>query len=416
MRYLRHIIIVVAVVLLAVPARAGWDAGVLPFVGYNSDLGLHYGLSADIFDYGEIFPEYRQRYYIEVSRYTGGQTLLHAQYDSEYLIPGVRTFFAASWQRDPLFQFYGLNGVEPYIKEYDFNKATRTARYAYRRSMIRLLADFQGASGGPLDWVAGVSFWHYGLSDLQHKSYDSERTLYREMVDAGVISPEEADGGSVLEVKAGLKFDTRDNEAAPSRGIWAEAYLSGSPDLSGEGYAYIKAAAHLRGYLPLNDEWLVAAAHLAYQGTVLGTAPFYTQQNISTLILRQPGTDGLGGPNTVRGLLAQRLVGDSYAWLNTELRIRLLEWEQLGRSWYLAINPFFDAGMVTRLYKGEELAAFYGRDIEDLRRDALRLHCGAGAGLKIAMDRNFIWSLEAAKPLARTDGSFALYLALNYIF
>jgi outer membrane protein assembly factor BamA len=282
--------------------------------------------------------------------------------------------------------------------------------------MVRVLADFQGKIVPHLNWVGGLSFWHYKLGDIDLEAYDASSTLFHQMREAGVFSAAEAAGGSRLEVKAGLVWDTRDNEAAPSRGIWAEAYLNASPDFFGDGYKYARLSAHWRQYLGLAGEKLVFAYHLGYQGTVLGQAPFYTQQNISTLFLRQTCTDGLGGINTVRGLLAQRLVGDSYAWLNSELRIRLVSFNFINQSWCVALNPLFDAGMVTRLYKGEELSAFYGRSLSDLRAEALKLHCSAGSGIKLVMNRNFIVSAEYARPFRRTDGESAVYIALNYIF
>ena len=396
--------------------KDGWNFGPLPCVSYNSDLGFQYGVCADIFNYKGVFPDYRQRFYLEASRYTKGQTLVHGQFDSKYLIPGVRTTFSASYQYDPMFLFYGLDGVEAYDPALAANKETRTARYAYKRSMVRVLADFQGKIIPQLNWVGGLSFWNYKLGDIDLEAYDASSTLFHQMREAGVFSAAEAAGGSRLEVKAGLVWDTRDNEAAPSRGIWAEAYLNASPDVFGDGYKYARLSAHWRQYLGLAGEKLVFAYHLGYQGTVLGQAPFYTQQNISTLFLRQTCTDGLGGINTVRGLLAQRLVGDSYAWLNSELRIRLVSFNFINQSWYVALNPLFDAGMVTRLYKGEELSAFYGRSLLELRSEALKLHCSAGAGIKLVMNRNFIVSAEYARPFRRTDGESAVYIALNYIF
>ena len=405
----------------------GWNLGILPCVSYNSDLGLQYGVCADIFHYGNIYPDYLQRMYVEASRYTGGQTLLHGQFDSRYLIPGIRTTFSASYQYDPMFLFYGLNGLEAYDKTRDANQETREARYAYKRSMVRVLADFQGEIVPHLNWVGGLSYWYYGLGDIDltkkdketkesYEVYDPNQTLYHKMREAGVFEDNEATGGSRLEIKAGAVYDTRDNESAHNRGLWAEAYLNGSPDLFGDGYNYLRLAAHLRQYISLWPERMVFAYHLAYQGTIAGQAPFYNQQNISTLFLRQTCTDGLGGVNTIRGLLAQRLVGDSYAWLNSELRINLFYFKFIGQNWYVATNPLFDAGMVTRLYKGEELARFYGRSVDDLKAEALKLHCSAGAGLKLVMNTNFIISAEWAKPFKKTDGDSALYIALNYVF
>ena len=407
---------------VATPVRAeeivkdGWNFGPLPCVSYNSDLGLQYGVCADIFNYTGVFPDYRQRIYVEASRYTKGQTLLHAQFDSRYLIPGIRTTFSASYQYDPMFLFYGLGGLEDYDAALDCNKDTRTARYNYKRSMVRVLTNFQGTISGNLNWIAGLNFWNYTLGDIQMDSYDAESTLFAQMRAAGVISGAEAEGSSLLEVNAGFSFDSRDNTAAPDSGIWAEVYLTASPNLTDRQYNFLRLSAHWRHYVTIFPERLVFAYHLAYQGVIAGQAPFCHLQDISTLYLNQTCTDGLGGINTVRGLVAQKLVGSNYAWLNAELRLKLFSFNLLNQSWYVATNPFFDAGMVTSLCKADELASFYGRSAEDLRRDAVKPRCSAGLGLKLAMNQNFIVSAEYAKPFSAADGPGTVYIALNYVF
>src|SRR5574344_1077604 len=73
------------------------------------------------------------------------------------------------------------------------------------------------------------------------------------------------------------------------------------------GGGYLKLAAHWRQYLPLVSDRLVLAYHLAYQGTLAGETPFYMLPVIYTLYLRQTGSEGLGGLNTVRGLIQNRL-------------------------------------------------------------------------------------------------------------
>ncbi len=405
--------------------KDGWNFGPLPCISYNSDLGFQYGICADIFNYKGVFPDYRQRFYVEASRYTGGQTLIHGQFDSKYLIPGIRTTMSASWQYDPMFQFYGFNGLEPYEEARSSNKDAREARYAYKRSMVRVLADFQGPITKNLSWIGGLSYWYYATNDITMKDYDADKTLFYQMKAKGVFSDKEMSGHR-LEIKAGMVYDSRDNEAAPNKGIWAEAYLNGSPSITGDGYNYLRLSAHFRHYVTLWKDRMVFAYHLGYQGTILGNAPFYNQQNISTLFLRQTCTDGLGGINTVRGLLAQRLVSDSYAWLNAELRIRLVSFNFIGQSWYVAVNPLFDAGMLPTMYKADKMALLYtDRTPEQLRKDALLPHLSAGGGVKLAMNQNFIVSVEVATPLnafklsngsRQSDGPLALYIALNYVF
>jgi hypothetical protein len=52
--------------------KKGWTFGALPVVAYDADMGFQYGALAQFFDYGNgtIYPEYRQTFYVEVSRFT----------------------------------------------------------------------------------------------------------------------------------------------------------------------------------------------------------------------------------------------------------------------------------------------------------------------------------------------------------
>ena len=389
-------------------AATGWNIGPLPCVSYNSDLGFQYGVCADAFYYGDgsLFPDYLHRFYIEASTYTGGQTLLHAQYDSKHLIPGLRVTGAVSWQHDPLFYFYGFNGSVGFDPDLNLNKDTGMARYSYERTMLRVLLDFQGRIADKLNWVGGASFWNFANGDFDSKKYSylPASSLYTQYVAGGLIPAAQAGGGSHLEMKAGVVYDTRDQEAAPSKGIWAETYLNGSPDLFGSGCSYLKLAAHFRQYLPLAKDRLVFAYHLAYQGKLAGETPFYMLPVIYTLYLRQTGSEGIGGLNTVRGLIQNRLVGDGYAWGNFELRWKILNFKFLGENWYLGTNPFVDAGYILQPYR------------QDLFGVGERYDVSAGLGIKLAMNENFIISVEGAQVLGHPEYPMGLVIALNYIF
>jgi outer membrane protein assembly factor BamA len=226
-----------------------------------------------------------------------------------------------------------------------------------------------------------------------------------------------------MEFKFGLMYDTRDHEAAPSRGIWAEAVAYGSPDMFQRAADYIKLAAHFRHYVPLAGDKLVFAYHLAYQGTVAGDVPFYMQSNITTPYLRQVNSEGLGSINTVRGMLYNRVVGDGIAWANAELRLRIVSFNFIKQQWYVALNPFFDAGAVVQPFRLERMKEVWN-DVwnPDEERARIysgldeRLHMSAGLGAKLVMNRNFIVSVEWAKPFARQDGTNGLNIGLNYIF
>ena len=410
--------------------KTGWNFGFVPAVSYNSDLGFQYGINADIYNYGDgsIFPRYKHKFSTEVSRYTKGMTRLHLFYDSKYLIPGIRVTAAATYMNNPMFSFYGFNGAaEPYQEAWNANKDEGVAFYNFQRNMLRVLADFQGEIAPGLNWAAGLSYWNFDIDDIDKEPYSPALTLYHVYKNENLIRQDEAEGGNRVEMKAGLVYDTRDLDSAPSHGIWAELYLNGSPDVFGDGYKYLKLCAHFRQYLPIiADNRMTFAYHLAYQGTVAGEVPFYMQSNITTLYLRQILSEGLGSINTVRGTLYNRMIGDSYAWANFELRLKLFSFNLINQSWYLAMNPFFDMGAIVKPYRMDEFEAYAQRYIyvdpmkprpEDLQKAATKLHESAGAGLKLVMNQNFIVGCEVAKPLDPDDNpGLGVNIGLNYIF
>ncbi len=340
--------------------KKGWNFGPLPAIGYNSDLGFQYGVLCDIFYYGDgsVFPEYVHKFNVEWSQFTKGSGIYHFFYDSKYLIPKIRLTFAATYMPNRMMSFYGFNG---FASPYSASAAKENpAFYAFDRKMLRVMADFQGRIADNIGWAAGISFWDYRTRRVQLQKYSDATTLWDIYTegDDPVIPRSEQNGGSQLELKAGLVYDTRDHEPAPSKGIWAEVIAYGSPDIMERNdNAYIKVAAHFRHYITLLPDRLTLAYHLAYQGTVAGNAPFYVQQAISTLYLRQINSEGLGGINTVRGILFNRMVGDGYFWGNLELRCRLFDFRLFGQDWYMAVNPFLDAGTVVRPYRLDEMKA-----------------------------------------------------------
>ena len=401
-------------------APVGWSGIPLPIMSFDSTLGFQFGVCGDFFDYADTYPDYRHRINFEASHYTGGQSFFHAQYDSEKLIPNIRLTASASFQIDPFFHFYGLdgisfnsNGIGPYDESID--KKNGLAFYDYSRNMLRILSNFQGTITGPLNWNAGINFWYMDTKPTHSKKFDPGNSLYVQMRDANILSGKDL-GGCRLELKAGISVDTRDNAAAAQKGFQADAYLTGSPDFFSDGFGYLKISLRWRHYLTLIQDRLVFAYHLGWQQNLAGKAPFYMQSVIYALYLNQATTDGLGGINTLRGVFNSRLLGEGYAWTNMELRLRLFDFNLLQQHFSVGANPFFDAGMITKAYKIDELSQYYGETPENLRKMAHAIHCSAGGGLKLTWNRNFILSFEGAAPFRRDDGRFAFYVSLNYIF
>lgn len=425
--------------------KTGWSFGVLPTATFSVDNGFQAGAFGDIYYYGDgsTYPDPLHKISWEASYFTKSQRQrYYLAYDSKYLVPGMRINASLTYVRDPLYSFWGFNGPAS-IQDYDLWSNRDTAPnmnyYGMSRNMFRALANVQGRVTDNLNWAAGVNFWHWELGDMRDpavdgKNYDHGITQFQKYQELGAIKASEADGGNALEINAGVVFDTRDMEAAPNRGIWAEAYLNGNVIND----RYLKACVYFRHYIdipihiPAGDP--VFAYRLAWQQTIAGETPFYMIQNIPLLVQRNMISEGFGSSNTIRGLRENRILAEGMAWANTELRVKLVNFKLFNQYFYVAVNPFFDAGVITKTYRSE----FLKGKVYDAALPAFKAANGmadtyngliyddshlkdiitsAGAGLKIAMNQNFIVSAEFAKCFNKElDAGLWIGIGINYQF
>lgn len=393
--------------------KTGLNFAPYPVIGFSTDLGAQYGINCTIYNYGDgsIFPNYKHKLNFEASKYTKGQVTFKGNFNSDYLIPGIRFSAALAYQNNPMYHFYGINGsATPYHKELDHRNGN--AYYNVDRTVIRAFATFQGEITEGLKWAAGANFYSYTIGSVDRSlGYDSDFSLYNDYIREGFIRENEAGGGNVFELIAGLAYDTRDALSIPSKGIWSELFMTGSPDAFNDGYSYLKLNAQFRHYIGiLDNDRLTFAYNIAYQGLLCGEMPFYVLQNLNALVIKKTIYEGLGNKNTIRGSLYNRFLGNSYFWSNFELRMKLFSFNAIRQSFYIAMNPFLDCGAIVEPFRMEHLKG------TQVYKDATKLHESAGMGLKLVMNRNFIMSFEAAKPFNPDDGRFDFIMGANYLF
>lgn len=405
-------------------AKDGWSVNPVPALAYDSDFGIMAGGFLDINYYGGLYPNYKHRLCMEALTYSKHSSFYMLQYDTKYLIPGIRTSAKIFFDNNPLYWFYGFNGaVHDYDRRLNCNKESGIAYYSYDRKFINARLEFEGPLFSHLDWTARFSYWHYWIKELNWEGYDHSNTLFRKYRRLGLIRDSESNGGSLMEFLAGLKFDTRNIESMPSHGIFADVVLSMAPDILSTGYDYVKLAARFRQYLSLGSDRLVLAYSLAYQGTMAGNQPFYTQ----SYIINFKPSDGLGGATTLRGILYNRDMGNDYFWTNIELRTRLLETNFLNRRVFGVLTPFLDAGAILQPFRFDsQVQALYADDnvsdqtIEQYRSGMLdkarELHMSYGLSAQLVIDYNFVPSITFGIPFDKRDGDYGLYMTLDYIF
>lgn len=416
--------IVFSTVKAETKVKKGFAFGALPAVSYDSDLGFQYGALVNLYLYGDgsNYPKYNHSLYLEWSRYTKGTGINRIMYDSEKLIKGVRTTVDVTYLTDQMMDFYGFNGYQS-ILNVDSSKLTRYL-YKNERNMFRAKADFQGSFGkSKLGWVAGYTFYNFEINNVDIDKLDltpiDGGSLYQRYVASGLIPDDEKNGGSINYLKVGLKYDSRDQRACPMKGIWTEAVLQMAPGLINES-PHTKFALIHRQYFTLMKD-MSLAYRVDYQATVgSGHVPFYAQPLLITSFLTAASNQGMGGKNTIRGVLRNRVVGEDVAFGNFEFRYKFLRFEWLKQNFYIGTNLFFDTGIIL---KPIDISAAVN-SLSDAEKEKLylgdyqsgKLHSGAGAGLKIGWNENFVISADFGKAFNKQDGNTGFYIGLNYLF
>ena len=434
--------------------KTGYTFGPLPAVAFDADKGFQLGALLNIYDFGNgsTYPNTRQQWYMEASFFTKGSQLYVLSYDNRFLIPGVRWSSALTITNEKALDFYGFNG---YMSYYDHEKVALgkdkknedmyiyTPKYRINRLAILFKSDFVGNLwDNKLFWEAGYHFSYFkqgainrakiNKNKAEYKMFpDSEKTLFEQYREWGLISDKEANGGINSTVRLGLLFDTRDKEGAPSRGIWAEAHLTAAPKWLGTSIPHYRYSATFRHYIPIvKNDVLTFAYRLNYEGTIGKSAPYYVCPYLTT-IGPNYDRDGMGGYRTVRGIMRNRVQGLDMATYTAEIRWRFVNFTLWKQNIAFGLNLFSDGAWVTRgfdmTFKGD--AAKLGDDYLKVKQEYDEYmskgqskdapHITAGVGLRFIMNQNFIVAFEYGLPvgkLRQQDGKGAFYINTGYLF
>ncbi len=420
--------------------KTGWNFGLLPAISWDNDLGFQYGGLINLYNYGDgdRYPNYDHSIYLEVSAYTRGSGIYRFMYDSDRLIKNIGMTIDLSYIPNQAYNFFGFNGYEA-VYNHDWEDDSESdsiyrSRVFYRMNnkMFRFKADFNGIIRGKLKWLGGLQYYNFDIGpvdiDKLNKGKDEEDKLpplseqpglYDKYVAWDIIPQDEAGGGNLAMLKAGLMYDSRDNKPNPMRGLWTELSLEGAPDFLGSiDQSYLKLSLIHRQYFTIIPRNLSFAARLAMQTTIAGHAPFYIQNLIITSLLKGATEEGLGGVRNMRGIPRNRVVGDGIAYANFELRWKFYRTRFLNQNFYFGLNAFMDAGQVIQRIGVEEKVKDLNLTDEAEYFDfgAERLHVSYGAGLRIAMNQNFIIAVDYGLATDTRDGSSGFYIGLNYLF
>ncbi len=433
--------------------KTGFNFGPLPAIAYDADKGFQLGALLNIFDFGNgsTYPNPRQQFYIEGSFYTKGSQFYTIWYDTKFLIPNTRFSTALTVINDKGLDFYGFNGYNSF---YDHQRVSDSKKnddtylytpfYKVNRLSVLYKADFIGNIWNKkLFWEAGyhLNWTKEGAIDRvkinkgkkeEKKFPDSEPTLFEQYRKWGIIPDNEADGGLVSALRLGLLFDTRDKEAAPSKGIWAEGHMILAPKFIGTKNPFYRYSITFRHYVPIvKNDILTFAYRLNYEGTIGNSAPYYVLPYL-TVMGQSYDRDGMGGFRTVRGIMRNRIQGLDVGIYNVELRYRFVKFKLWKQNIAFAVNAFSDGAIATRYYDMSFKKTESDFNTPEDYQTALSeyntylskgskegLHATIGGGIRFIMNQNFIVCVEYGTPIGKNrkqDGPGALYVNIGYLF
>jgi len=432
--------------------RTGWTFGILPSVAFDADLGFQYGVLSNVYYFGDgsTYPDYMHSFYVEAAYTTKRYGLFRFSYDSKFLIPKHRFSFDATYIPDAMSDFLGYNGYQSVYndvwrndKKYKDNGYQSRAFYKYKRDLLRIAADIQGPIKGKWKWAAGIGmlgYWTGSVNiDMINKNKKEDKKLpdidglYEKYVKWNIIDQKEAIGGIHPYLRTGIVYDSRNKQANASSGMYADAFFTYSADFK-EQYEFnnLKFNAVFQHYVPVYKDYITFAYRAGVQLLVAGKSPFYMDSYLNALYYQRVLYEAVGGANSVRGLIRNRVLADGFGYATAEFRFKVVKFNIKKENFYIAFNPFCDMGIALQpnVLNEENIVASIERNDSEFNKDELKYyfnfnpkkiynpHFGAGIGMKIAMNENFILSVDWAMPFNKQDNANManIYIKMGYLF
>lgn len=468
--------------------KTGWNFGALPSVGFDADLGFQGGALANVYYYGDgsQYPEYIHSIYAEAAYTTKNYGIFRVNFDSKSLIPKHRLTMDATYQPDAMCDFYGFNGYQSVYNQ-DFHKWKKDpdkmnvadyqsrAFYKYKRDLFRFAADVEGTIWKDIKWNAGLGVLGYMIDECdidmlngkneydpniplgEQKAMNKEiEGVYEKYIKWGLIDQAEARGGWHPYLRAGLTYDSRNMRTCPTKGIYADAFFTYTAAFNAKygqqadaGYNHLQFNFNFRHYVPIYQDRVIFAYRLGVQNNIAGKSPFYMNSYLNTIFIQRVMYEGLGGANSLRGIMRNRILANGFAYANVELRTKVAKFDIGRQHFYIGLAPFFDLGVITQPYELDEveIRKLYDEDCVETaakiskgenavmpmdfdkyfkldengnidQSEVYMPHMAAGLGLKIAMNENFVLSVDWAMALDKRDNAkwANFYIKMGYLF
>lgn len=337
-----------------------------PFFYYSSIDGFwgagHYDWSSPMGFVDRPEPNFG-RISLDAGASTRGSHLVLLDAQAPAYWDGWRLGLTLSLARANRLGYYGLGNTTTYDRDSsDLPEHSYFYRVSRKSSAARLTV--QRRVVGPLRVLVGGTLSH---------------TAFRVLPGVTLYQRDSVGPFNDAVARAGIVFDSRDLEADPHRGIFAEA-------LVGRGRGYTRTTATVHAYVHPLDR-LILAARIGGE-KMTGTPPLEAQQIMET---SEGPVVALGGYRSLRGYYDARFVGPGKLVGGVEARYGVI-WAP--RLMEVKVLAFYDVGRV--FGPGEQVR---------LTREGL--HSAWGGGLGAALVRNTVVTLFYGRGTEGGQFSFA---------
>lgn len=363
-----------------------WEFVALPAINFNTDEGFGYGALLEAYNHAPGAQPYRFTLQPTVFLTTKGRRDVTLFFDAPALVGnGWRVDAFVGREQELAAPYYGFGNDA--VNDTMLSREPNPYFYRYGRTRTRVLANVQRPIGASkARWLAGVG---YARVATDATPFDSGTTLLAQQLGASA-----APRGTLAWVRAGLVWDTRNREVGPTSGWWNELLAQRVDRAFGATQGFTRITATARRYTPVASRLTLASRVIAQQA--IGDVPFY---DLASVQLSFKQEEGLGGSKMLRGIPKNRVMGKGLVLANNELRWRAADFRLLGRSTYLVLSGFVDAGRIwqDRIDAGELASALW---------------VGYGGGARLGLGSSSLIAVD----VGRSAEGGALYIGLGYAF
>jgi len=363
------------------PPPQPFDFRLLPYPTYDADEGLQgHLLAAFRRPANRLPPPVSEMVSLDARIATSGTRGALLAYDRSGRTIHWRLYTLLGAERLRRAPYYGV-GNDAFI-----NDSTQSLfPHYYRYQLLRTTAyvAYQHMLGSPhLRIHLAAQARHYAADPLE------DSTLFAADVRGGTLS--DSGTASTAELRLGLLWDTRDEEASPSRGVLLETMAARA--LGDNDYTRYLVGA--RVFVPLDEfeSWVLGLRQTTELAS--GTVPFYVAyERLTTWYLE----DGFGGDRSLRLQPPGRYVAPNRVVVSADLRHKVLDVPYPASPFRLWMLGFGDIG---RLWNAGETPQLRG------------LHWSAGLGGRAQFAKGTLFGVD----IGASDAGFGFAISTMFAF